>query len=135
MKRTGTLEVPVSVVGSASTGSAQAAGVGGGESTAVAMGLQARALMAEVEKTEAEAGLAQAQATSISGVETQAHAKDLAVKDSIENLNRINATLSAMKTSLTSQQIDEVKVSISKITEEVNGLKIDNSIKRKPKKR
>ena len=95
--------------GGVSTGTAQAAGVSQGESAAVAMGLQARSIMADIDKTEAEASLAKAEAMKTAGIDTLKGGSEIKLNESLEQLNKINSKLGALKGTLTMKDIDNAE--------------------------
>ena len=115
--------------GGVSTGSAQAAGVSQGESAAVAMGLQARSLMADIEKTEAEASLANAEAMKTAGIDTLKGGSEIKVNESLEQLNKINSKLGALKGTLTMKDIDNAEQQFKILGEQLRILGTDADIK------
>lgn len=119
--------------GGVSTGSANAAGVSQGESASVAMGLQARGLMAEIEKTEAEANLAQAEAAKTAGIDTLKGASEMKVNESLEQLNKINSKLGALKGTLTMKDIDNAEQQFKIMGEQLRILSTDADIKESTK--
>ena len=119
--------------GGVSTGSAQAAGVSQGESAAVAMGLQARSLMADIEKAEAEASLAKAEAMKTAGIDTVKSGSEIKVNESLEQLNKINSKLGALKGTLTMKDIDNAEQQFKILGEQLRILGTDADIKESTK--
>lgn len=115
--------------GGVSTGSAQAAGVSQGESAAVAMGLQARSIMADIEKTEAETNLANAEAMKTAGIDTLEGGSKIKVNESLEQLNKINSKLGALKGTLTMKDIDNAEQQFKILGEQLKILGTDADIK------
>lgn len=119
--------------GGSTTAGGEAAGVSQGVSQAVGMGLQARSIMAEIEKTEAEANLANAQATKATGADTRESNSQTSLNNSVERLNSMNRRYLYEKTELTEQQIENLKGELNKLTEEAISIKIDNEIRKATK--
>lgn len=119
--------------GGVSTGSANAAGVSQGESAAVAMGLQARSLMADIEKTEAEASLANAEAIKTAGIDTIKGGSEIKVNESLEQLNKINSKLGALKGTLTMKDIDNAERQFEIMGEQLRILGTEADVKESTK--
>ena len=120
--------------GGTSTGSASAAGVSQGESMAVTAGLQARSLMAEINKTEAEAKLANATANKTAGVDTIKTNAETQLTGSIMSLNETREALIKSEIPLNEETVKKINAEVENLEASLKGILADSEVKEETKK-
>lgn len=145
--------------GGSTAGSGQASGVGLGEAKGVQMGLEAQGMAmqlgniaSQTKLNEAQAKKTEAEATKIAGVDTEAQKAtienliaqtgnekvkkglilgQIRVADAEEELKRAGAEFTKEKSNEVKWNIKSLQKGVDKLIEEINGMQLDNELKRR----